>query len=70
MIPYISKPLDRLSIQEAAEYLGVKPSTLAKWRMYDEGPDFIKIPGSRKIFYTVGALNDFIYGPENGKGGR
>jgi len=65
MIPYISNPLDRLSIQEAANYIGVKPSTLAAWRMYNEGPDFIKI--GKKIFYTAGVLNDFIYG-SNGKG--
>jgi hypothetical protein len=43
----------------AAEYLGgVVVGTLAKWRCFGEGPEYVKI-GSR-VFYEQSALDSFI----------
>ena len=43
----------------AAEYLGgVVTGTLAKWRHFGEGPEYVKI-GSR-VFYEQSALDAFI----------
>src|SRR5215469_10631304 len=43
----------------AAEYIGLKPSTLEKWRLLGKGPRFIKI-GSRSVGYTEADLDAFI----------
>lgn len=39
-----------LTTQEAAEYLGLKPSTLEKWRVVGGGPEFRKL-GGRSVRY-------------------
>lgn len=46
----INNPQDRLWASEAAEYLNISRSTLAKWRMKGEGPPFHHC-GSRLIYY-------------------
>ncbi len=33
----------KLTTDEAARYVGVKKSTLAKWRVYGKGPRFLKL---------------------------
>lgn len=48
----------RLTRQEAAEYLGLKASTLADWHRRGVGPGSVKVGGRR--FYRVGALDAFI----------
>jgi hypothetical protein len=45
--------------REAGIYLGnTAPQTLAKWRVYGTGPEFIKLNG--RIFYEETALDAFI----------
>lgn len=47
-----------LTPTEAATYLGIRPSTLAKWRMSpDAGPKFIKY--GRTILYPQVELDAF-----------
>jgi len=41
---------DRLRAKEAAEYMGVSSSTLAKWRMRNEGPPYHRC-GPRIVYY-------------------
>ena len=47
-----------LSRSEAAEALGLKPQTLAKWAMVGNGPAVIKI--GRSVKYEEQDIDDFI----------
>jgi predicted DNA-binding transcriptional regulator AlpA len=48
-----------LSQEEAAEFLGLSPSTLSSWRVEGRGPKFIRISG-RAVRYRAGDLEIFI----------
>jgi len=52
------RSMDRLSNEQAAEYLGLKAATLNKWRVYGEGPPFIKV--GRLIQYRKIDLDDYL----------
>lgn len=47
-----------LSRMEAAHYLGVSGSTLARWAMLGEGPRFHKVGG--KARYKIADLDTYI----------
>jgi hypothetical protein len=45
--------------EAAGQYLGgVATTTLAKWRVYGTGPEFVKV--GRFIFYEQSALDAFL----------
>jgi predicted site-specific integrase-resolvase len=44
--------------QEAANYIGVAPKTLANWRVSGFGPAFVKLGGA--VRYLRGDLDSFI----------
>ncbi len=44
---------------EAAKYLGLSPSTLAKRRLRGEPPRYFKI-GSRAVGYSIDELDNFL----------
>lgn len=48
--------------EEAADYLRLKPQTLAKWRCHGKGPQFVRLGGSLggSISYRVEDLDAFI----------
>jgi predicted DNA-binding transcriptional regulator AlpA len=46
----MTQPPIRLRAGEAAKYIRVSHSTLAKWRMRDEGPPWYRC-GPRLVFY-------------------
>lgn len=46
-----------LTTQEASEYLGLAVSTLNKWRVYGNGPQFIKL--GRAVRYRLEDLTAF-----------
>lgn len=48
-----------LNTRQAAAYLGLRPSTLARWRTSGGGPAFTPL-GSRLIYYQITALDAFI----------
>ena len=48
----------RLCAKEAASYIGLSHSTLAKYRTTGEGPPFMKI--GRKVLYDVAVLDDWL----------
>ena len=50
-----------LTAREAAAYCGVKPSTLAKWRLKGIGPRFSTALG-RDAVYHVDSLDEFLWG--------
>jgi hypothetical protein len=51
---------DLLTPSQAAEYIGgVKPQTLAVWRMQGRGPRFVKVSG-RHVRYRVRDLDEFL----------
>lgn len=50
-----------LTAQEAAEYLGVKVSTLAKWRQLGVGPPYSDRLG-RDPRYHADDLDEFLWG--------
>ncbi|WP_269929150.1 helix-turn-helix domain-containing protein [Kocuria massiliensis] len=56
MIP-ARNPQDRLTAQEAAEYLNKSVQTLQGWRSDGEGPAYIK---GRPIMYRVSELEEFL----------
>ncbi len=49
-----------LTVLEAAAYLKVHPSTLARWRSSEEvtGPDFLR--SGKKILYRKSTLNAWL----------
>lgn len=55
----LSSPFDRLNATEAAEYLGLKPKTLAQWRSDGSGPPFLKYG---RVFYLKSDLEHFLEG--------
>jgi predicted site-specific integrase-resolvase len=59
MLQAVSFQQDRLSNQEAARYLGVKPETLDVWRSCGRySVPFVKI--GRRVFYRKSDLDIFI----------
>jgi predicted DNA-binding transcriptional regulator AlpA len=57
--PAIPDANDRLlSIKQAAVILNLTTSSLAKWRVYGGGPEFVKL--GRRILYRQSALDSFI----------
>ena len=44
---------------QAATYLGISPSTLAKWRMRGEGPPFHRC-GPRIVLYFIDDLDAWL----------
>jgi hypothetical protein len=51
-------PLTLYNTTEAAEYLRLSRSCLAKWRCSGGGPEFI--PAGRKILYAQSALDSWL----------
>lgn len=51
-------PIKKLSTDEAAEFLGVKPNTLEVWRTKKKGPKYSKI-GSR-VLYDINDLEEYF----------
>lgn len=49
-----------MTVQQAAEYLGLAVSTLNKWRCHGGGPVFIKM--GRSVRYRVEDLEAFVRG--------
>lgn len=49
---------ERLTNSEAAEYLGLKTATLNKWRVYGDGPPFLKV--GRLIQYRKTDLDTYL----------
>jgi helix-turn-helix protein len=47
-----------LTDDEAAAFLGQKKNTLACWRSYGTGPEFIRV--GRRVFYTEQSLQSFL----------
>ncbi len=43
--------------EQAAKYLNLSPSTLAKARLTGEGPQFLRLPGGRSIRYRKADLD-------------
>jgi len=54
----VHKP--HMCAKEAAVYVGLHPSTLAKLRMTGEGPGFLKL--GRKVVYGQTALDEWLAG--------
>ena len=51
-------PVEYFDNDQAAEFLGLKPSTLEIWRCRGEGPHFIRV--GRKIMYSVEDLRQYM----------
>ena len=46
--------------REAAEFLGIAPATLRRWRLVGQPPQYVKL--SRAVRYRRADLTDFIEG--------
>lgn len=51
-------PANLLNRRDAAVYLGVSASTLARWAMLRVGPSFHKLGG--RVLYRISDLDQFI----------
>lgn len=65
---------EKMTPQEASDYLGVHVSTLCVWRKSGKGPKSYQPNGSGKIYYFKSDLINWIKGEQNddqeeGKGG-
>jgi excisionase family DNA binding protein len=49
-----------LRTAEAAEYLGVSPRTLEKWRLHGGGPHYCRPPGRHVVRYAVADLDRWL----------
>ncbi len=56
-------PDGRMTREDAARYLGLKPKTLAMWSIEGKGPQSVKVGGRR--FYFQEILDAFIRGEKN-----
>ena len=56
-------PDGRMTREDAAAYLGLKPKTLAMWGLEGKGPSSIKVGGRR--FYFQADLDAFIRGDDD-----
>jgi len=54
-LPYPHLP-KRMIERHAAEYLGLRPTTLARWRLYRRGPKWF-LTGTREVSYLVEELD-------------
>jgi excisionase family DNA binding protein len=63
-----NNPKERLWASEAADYLRVSRSTLAKWRMKGEGPLFHRC-GRRLIYYYKSEIDAWLEGCGNSRTG-
>jgi hypothetical protein len=51
----------RLTEQQAAEHLGVKPATMAQWRHRRQGPRFFRpTDGTSKVRYSLRDLETWV----------
>jgi len=48
-----------LRVEEAANFLGLKPTTLAIWRMRGEGPAITRL-GTRSVRYAQEDLEKYV----------
>ena len=53
-------PDGRMTREDAARYLGLKPKTLAMWELNGKGPKSVKVGGRR--FYFKDVLDAFVRG--------
>ena len=51
-------PATLMSVEQAADFLGLAVSTLNKWRCYGDGPAFIKM--GRSVRYRITDLNEYV----------
>ena len=59
-VPIRILPDGRLTREDAARYLGMRPKTLAMWQLDGKGPRSIRVGGRR--FYFLADLDAFIRG--------
>jgi len=52
-------PIQLLDAHAAAEFLGLTPTTLGRWRMEKIGPNYLKMGGTR-VRYRMDQLLDFV----------
>ncbi len=50
---------ERMSVEQAASYLGISASTMNKWRLTGEGPVFYKL-GAKRVTYSRTDLDVFL----------
>jgi excisionase family DNA binding protein len=50
--------MELITIDELAEFLGVKRTTLAQWRCAKRGPDYVK--AGRNIFYRKVDVDEWL----------
>ena len=55
-------PDGRMTRRDAAKYLGLKPKTIAMWKLRGQGPRSIKVGG--RCFYRRDDLDAFIRGDD------
>lgn len=55
-----SRQDELLSTAQAAAVLAMKPSTLAKWRVLDEGPPYVRV--GKSIKYSRADLAEWLRG--------
>ena len=53
-----SEQLELLDVEHAASFLGLSPSTLAKWRVTGGGPRFVKL--GRRVAYVLTDLITWV----------
>ena len=50
---------EKLRTEAAAQYVGLRPSTMAKMRVRGDGPPYSKA-GARVVVYDIQDLNDWL----------
>jgi predicted site-specific integrase-resolvase len=59
-VSVVMLPDGRMNPLNAANYMGLSPKTLEKWRMEGIGPNFVKLGG--RVFYFKSDLDEYLSG--------
>ena len=58
-MPPMAQQHDIWNTPQAAQYIGIKPGTLAKWRRHGHGPRFLRI-GHNTVRYRKADVDAFL----------
>jgi predicted DNA-binding transcriptional regulator AlpA len=56
--PTVSRPIDRLTVEDAARYVGLSVSFMNRARLHGDGPVFLKL--GRRVVYDRSDLDAWL----------
>lgn len=63
-----AEPDDFITAQELGRQLGVSEASLARWRLWGQGPPFLRLTGQRVVRYSKRAVAEWLAARQQGRG--